>query len=498
MSIGVRRGLLFCSAASCLSTMIASSGKAQTAPNPSGMNESRIHRDFRVEKESLAACAKLSFGSLIDCGQTLVMGQPIHIAVGSLAPQNGFGAGLAFVEHKNFANEVRMSFNIDAIATPNGSWRAGGYVKAYRQPGGFTYRAAPLFNFYSQSISIQRVDFYGLGPNTSPLAHTTYGFNENITGVNVILPGPAAIEKAGLSFVGELNGRFPSVRPGIESSIPSIGVFFSDTTAPGLARQTSYLQTSEGIRFLPQIPKDPVRLNYLIQFQQYIAPGNSAFSFRRLNADFAHQIPLYNFFPSKLRSAYYKARPSSTQYYGPDDCTASSGSRNINRPRAQVADARQNSALPCPIISTTDKLEGSINLRVFISESFANQGSLVPFYISPTLGGSDINGTAMLASYPDYRFRGPNLILFRGSIEHSIGKLPIGVIFSADEGKIAMRRDDVDFSHLRHTFSAGLTVHAGGLPLISLIFAWGGQEGHHTTANVSPTLLGGSSRPSLF
>lgn len=498
MSIGVRRRLLSCSAASCLSIIITSTGKAQTAPNPSGMNESRIHRDFRVEKESLAACTKLNFGSLTDCGQTLVMGQPMHIAVGSLAPQNGFGAGLAFVEHKNFANEVRMSFDVDAIATPNGSWRAGGYVKAYRQPGGFTYRAAPLLNLYSQSISIKRVDFYGLGPNTSQLTHTTYGFSENITGIHVILPGPAVIEKAGLSFVGELNGRFPSVRPGTESSIPSIGILFSDTTAPGLTRQASYLQASEGIRFTPQIPKDPVRLNYLFQFQQYVAPGNSVFSFRRLNADFTHQIPLYNFFPSKLRGAYYKARPSSIQYYGPDDCTASSGSRNINRARAQVADTQKNSARPCPIIATTDKLEGSINLRVFISESFANRGSLVPFYLSPTLGGSDLNGTAMLASYPDYRFRGPNLILFRGSIEHSIGKLPIGAIFSADEGKIAMRRDDVDFSHLRHTFSAGLTVHAGGLPLISLLFAWGGQEGHHTTANVSPTLLGSSSRPSLF
>jgi hypothetical protein len=474
-------------------------GVAQTtAPNPPGMDESRIHRDFRVEKQSLAACTHFNFGSLTDCGQTLVMGQPMHIAVGSLAPQNGFAAGLAFVEHKNFANETRMTFDIDALATPNGSWRAGGYVKAYRQPGGFTYRSAPLFNFYSQSISLKRVDFYGLGPNTSPLAHTTYGFSENITGANLLLPGPEAIQKLGLSFVGELNGRFPSLRPGDDKSIPSIAQLFNNTTAPGLWRQASYLQASEGVRFIPLIPKDPIRLNYLLQFQQYVAPGDSSFSFRRFNADFNHQIPLYNLFPSKLKAAYYKARPSSAQYYGPNDCTGSSGSRNINRAAAAAADANPNPARPCPIIATTDKLEGSINLRVFLSESFANRGSLVPFYLSPTIGGSDINGTAMLASYPDYRFRGPNLILFRASIEHSIGKFPIGALFSVDEGKIAMRRDDVNFSHLRHTFTIGFTVRAGGLPLIYLLFAWGGQEGNHTTFNISPTLLGGSSRPSLF
>ena len=70
-------------------------------------DEGRLHRDFRVEGEALKACAHFSFGNLTDCGQTLIMGQPIHIAVGSLSPQNGFGAGLAFVEHKNFASEWR-------------------------------------------------------------------------------------------------------------------------------------------------------------------------------------------------------------------------------------------------------------------------------------------------------------------------------------------------------------------------------------------------------
>src|ERR1019366_9632939 len=116
------------------------------------MNESRIHRDFRVEKESLAACTKVA--KLMDCGQPLVLGQPMHIAVGSLAPQDGVGFGLAFVEHKNFTNEWRASWDVDAVATLNGSWRAGAYIKAFRLPGGMVYRPAPLIDLYSQSISL--------------------------------------------------------------------------------------------------------------------------------------------------------------------------------------------------------------------------------------------------------------------------------------------------------------------------------------------------------
>ena len=49
-----------------------------------------------------------------------------------------------------------------------------------------------------------------------------------------------------------------------------------------------------------------------------------------------------------------------------------------------------------------------------------------------------------------------------------------------------------------HSFSAGLTLRAGGLPALSLAFAWGGHEGTHTIANVNTSLLGGSTRPGLF
>jgi hypothetical protein len=477
----------------------------------SGQNESRLHRDFRVEGMALKACTKFSFGNLTDCGQTLVMGQPMHIAVGSLSPQNGFGAGLAFVEHKDFASEWRDNWDIDALATTNGSWRVGAYMKAYRLPGGPIvmqfpntggakpkatplFTSAPLLNFYSQSISLNRVDYFGLGPYTTPAAHTTYGFSENITGMNATLPVAGALAPVKLAVVLELNGRFPSIRPGTDGSLPTIGALFNETTAPGLTRQTGYLEPSEGLRMTPALFNDHIRINYLLQFQQFVAPADSAYSFRRWNGDFSHEIPLYKLLPAKAAALYTPNRAAAFQYNGPDDCTGSGSNVSMRRSAA----AKQEPARPCPIISTTEKLEGSIVLRAFLSESFADWGSNVPFYLSPTIGGSDINNTPMLASYPDYRFRGSDLLLFQGTLEHSLGKLPIGVIFSVDEGKIGLRRDDVSIDHLRHSFTIGMTVHAGGLPVVDLLFTWGGAEGTHTTGTVSPTLLGGSSRPSLF
>jgi hypothetical protein len=180
-------------------------------------DESRLARDFRVEGEALKACTK--FSSLIDCGQTLVMGQPMHIAVGSLSPQNGFGAGLAFVEHKDYANEWRATWNVDAMATPNNSWRAGAYMKAYRLSGATPhpvfpttgtpvkktepfFNVAPLLNLYIQSTSLNHVDYYGLGPNTIPAARTTYGFFETIGGLDLILPVTGPIAPLHLAILG--------------------------------------------------------------------------------------------------------------------------------------------------------------------------------------------------------------------------------------------------------------------------------------------------------
>ena len=475
-------------------------------------DETRLARDFRVEGEALKACGKFTFGSLIDCGQTLVTGQPLHIAVGSLSPQNGTGAGLAFVEHKNFANEWRLTWNVDAMATTNNSWRAGAYMKAYRLSGGTPhpqfpttgtpikqtepfFNVAPLLNFYIQSTSLNHVDYYGLGPNTSQLARTIYGFFETVGGLDVILPVAGHIAPLKLAILGELNSRFPSVRAGTTTGIPSIYALFNEASAPGLANQTAYFQASEGIRLEPAPFKDRIRFNYLMQFQQFVSPGDSHYSFRRWNGDFNHEIPLYKLLPGAWGNLYssHAATSGYLQHNGPDDCTGTGANISLAH-----AGARQNPARPCPPISTTQKLEGSINLRAFISESFADRGSVVPFYFSPTIGGSDINNTPMLASYPDYRFRGPDLILFRESIEHSLGKLPIGIAFSADQGKIGLRRDDVNLDNLRFTYSAGLTIRAGGLPLVYLLFGWGGGEGHHFTGTVSPQLLGGSARPSLF
>jgi hypothetical protein len=62
---------------------------------------------------------------------------------------------------------------------------------------------------------------------------------------------------------------------------------------------------------------------------------------------------------------------------------------------------------------------------------------------------------------------------------------------------VGERVDDLGFDHMFTSATVGLTLRAGGFPMVNLSFSWG-AEGNHLIANMNTSLLGGSSRPSLY
>jgi hypothetical protein len=446
--------------------------------------ENQLEAEFRMEGMSFgSSCVHPMgsfFGAIVGCGQVLLTGKPLHIAVGSLAPQNGVGTGLALTTHYTPNENWRLFFDLDAVASSNLSWRAGGYMTAVliRHPKivvlsgpasanktrGPVIQEMPAFHLYSQSISLNKLTYFGLGQGTSATGRTYYGMRQTIVGANAVFPVFAPLN---LSLFAEANGRFVALRGSNIQANPSIETLYNEATAPGLVNQPAYAQFGQGIRLQPSFANGYVRLNYSLGFEEWVA-GTSGYSFQRFTADLSHQFPLYR----NTRSL------NPQEFNGPDSC--------LQSPTANS----------CPAI--TRNLEGSFGFQFLYTASLIPGGNAVPFYFDPTLGGSDINGTTLLGSYQDYRFRGPNLMLLRGSFEHSIFKLPLGVKFMVDEGRVGLTPGQLGFDHLAHSFAAGLTLRAGGLPLVDLLFAWGGHEGNHTIASISNALLGGGSRPSLY
>jgi hypothetical protein len=507
----------------------------QTAPQSEPQKASAIHEEFRLEGDRFHdSCLGFAFAG---CAQVLFTDHPLHIAVGSIAPQNGFAAGLALNTHHD-ASRAFLKWDFDVVGSSNGSWRAGAFMKIIPVPkrniqphitphvsgsqpaagpsptphqSNIAITPHPIFDIYAQAISLNKIGFFGLGPNTTTAGRTFFGMQGTIAGGSAAVPFPKA-GKLNLSLLGEINGRFVDIRAAHGEPSPSIEQVYNPVTAPGLASQPGFIQFGEGVRFAPQL--EYLYFDYKAYLREFVAPSDSTFSFRRFTIDLNHEIPLYGHKkdnptgvalpPNPQKSPMPKVDLSSPAFRSrnsPNGC--GKGDRDVSCPtiKETICDAQDltDPNKKCTEVrsAVSRNREGSIGLRLVINESIASGGSVVPFYFQPTIGGSDINGNFALNSYQDYRFRAPNTLLLRETLDHSLYG-PVGITLIADQGKAALARGDIDFSHLRHSFAAGLNVRAGALPQIYLLFAFGGKEGTHFTGSVNPALLGGSPRPSLY
>jgi len=480
-------------------------------------DQNSLGAEFSKEYGSLKGnCFKPSFKQFGGCMKTIAMDPPLHLAFGSIAPQNGFSSGLAFVHHRNPSEAISMNFNTDAVVSTNQSWRAGSYVKIVWQdasaltsgeiknPTAEDLKKAleaanqteqarrPILNLYTQATSLNKLVYFGPGQTSSTANRTFFGLQESITGINGILPMSMLHSRLPfLSLNGEINGRTIDVRGRHGDTSPSIETRFAEGNTPGLVQQPEFIEFGEGIRLKTRSTRF-VLLDYSARLQHFHALGNPLLSFRRFTLDLSHEIPLYSRTKAKENNGKkVPAKPLSTGgFLGPDDAFSNAGPDQTET-RGDVV-----SAIPS-VTRVTRNLQGSIGLRAMLVESIAHTGGAVPFYFQPTLGGSDINGEQRLPSYADYRFRAPNMLLGRATFEHSIYWI-FGVAALADVGKVAATRGDLELKHLRHSFAVGFTVRAGNLPKARIMFAWGGREGTHTIGYIDPQLLAGTSRPSLY
>lgn len=450
--------------------------------NPVGSPGTIVDNPSEIAKFK-ETCGSFQLSNAGGCAELLFTGHPMHIAVGSVAPQNGFGTGLAYVGFIKPSETWLPSWNADAVATPNGSWRAGVYFKLVHTPNFTTVvhhgkpkikdvtelPEHPVINLYAQAISLNKLTYFGLGPATTRAGRSFYGMREIIGGGSAVKP---FYQRLNASLFGEINGRFVEIRPSTGQPSPTIGALYTEATAPGLTNQPGTLQFGEGIQIRPVYFEDFLRLNYRLSYEQFFAPGNSTFSFQRLTADLLHQFVIH-----KKTTRYLLPRDNNPN--GPDDCSLSTDPAHSKC--AEITRDRQ----------------GTVDLRFFLAASMTPSGNVVPFYFQPTIGGMDINGNPSLSSYQDFRFRAPNVMFFHQGLEHSIWG-PLGFSIMAEEGKVALTRGDLGSNPWLHSFASGLTLRAGGFPQVFLLFAWGGNEGTHTIANVNTSLLGASGRPSLY
>jgi hypothetical protein len=453
---------------------------------PSFGQETQYEADLRKERDHVVeSCNQFTPKALGGCAYTLTTDSPFHVALGSLAPQNGFAFGLAFNEHATPNESWRLSWTADAVAAASGSWRGGAYLKLIhtpatagiivRQPGStsgsgvIAPRALPVVDLFAQTISLKTLSYFGSGQQSLESDRAVFSERQTLVGGSITypLPSPEALMVLRPALVGGITGRFVNISSASSDQGPSIGQRFDDSTAPGLSQQRPFAEFSEGIRLSPSVGQGWVLLNYLLSAQQFRTSRETQSSFNRWTIDLDHEIPIYHSVSST----------GPRTFNGPNECAQAVGSG-------------------CPPVQWSRNREGAIGFRLLVTASSTSGGNRVPFYFQPTLGGSDINGEALLASFEDYRFRAPNLLVLQERAEHALWG-PFGLFFLAEQGKVTEYRGDLNFKDLASSTTLGLTLRAGGFPMVNLSFSWG-SEGHHVIGSMNSTLLGGSPRPSLY
>jgi hypothetical protein len=439
--------------------------------------ESRFQAELRLEGEDIKDdCSAIK--KVASCAATLVTDHPVHVTLGSIAPQNGFGFGPALVTHFTPGDQWRNTWSSDAVYATSGAWRAGTYFKAIHTnvelptvvPSGTAARPIriteyPVLSAYAQAISLPKLAFYGIGADSLESNKSTYGMSEVIVGGGGTLPLKVlpALKPA---VFAEINGRMFDIRSGELSDTPQLAARFDESAAPGLNAAPAYVQFGEGVRVRPSAFDDALKLGYTFQLQQFVAP-QSEFSFRRWSLDLNHEIRLYHTSAPALRR----------ETNGPNECSVSPSTHAC-----------------APV---TRDFWGTVGIRLFASKSQVGDEGAVPFYLQRTLGGSDIDGNRTLASYSDYRFRGPHVLLLQETFEHSLPRLPIGAFIQAEQGKAASQGEGLSFQSLRYTTTFGVTLRAGGFPVITASWSTGGREGNHFIVTMDTSLLGSGGRPSL-
>jgi hypothetical protein len=236
-----------------------------------------------------------------------------------------------------------------------------------------------------------QVNFFGIGRGSLKANQTNYRLKDmDVLGFAAVRPNPW------LSLTGRAGVlRRVGIGAGTSSLSPSTRSQFDEVTAPGLARQPGFLHADVSVdvdtQDVPGYPTSGGR--YRLSYASFHDQDYSQYSFRRLDADAAQYIPL-------LHKSWVLA------------------------------------------------LRG----RAVLTQTPAGQD--VPFYLLPTLGG-----TNTLRGFLDYRFRDRDLLLFNAEYRWPIFRAMDGALFY-DTGTVASSAQALSMRRAHSDYGAGVRFHS--------------------------------------
>jgi hypothetical protein len=309
----------------------------------------------------------------------------------------------------------------------------------------------------------------GLGPNSILADHAVYRQHETWFGVQGYSPLASAGNCFGIVGVsGQLKYLHPATGGVNGDSFPSVRALYGEAGAPASTINPDFI--AAGIGFDVRTPTSRPRiwehheaqLNYI----HYSELGSSQFSFNRLEAFTSLSFDLSKSLP--------KPRPGQSLLDQPD------------RSWWRNAFCIENSRKGCDI--------GSITSTNLLTTTYTT-GSFVPFYLQPTLGGADFEGTDTLRGLVDYRLRAPNRLLTQVDFDKAVANLGVkghpigqyGLYGFFDAGNVSFTPSQLTAQGLRADVGIGVSIAIQNKIVVRAYIAFGAGEGSHLNAKAANT-----------
>jgi hypothetical protein len=225
---------------------------------------------------------------------------------------------------------------------------------------------------------------------------TTEDAQTNYRLEDVWLTGTAGLHfRSGLRLAAIVGRIEANVGPGQDPGVPSTETVFSLSDAPGLAASPDYWRGGAEVSLDRRDTRDDTRSGYLATFEwtRFADDDPGDYSFDRFRLEYRHFFPL--------------------------------------------SDTRRIAA----------------RARLLFTDAVA--GHVVPFYMHPSVGGSDT-----LRGYDHYRFRSNDSVVF--NLEYRQGFLEIlDLIVFADAGRVAETTSDLGLTDLHGSAGVGGRIRLG-------------------------------------
>jgi hypothetical protein len=438
----------------------------------------------------------------VECAEALFSDPRFHFTFSGLPPGNGFALGGMFEdEADNVSSTGKLSsrqVKLSIVGSVNQSWVASGvfdftpplYTPDHNKAGDVCQRLGIFctktqFSLHAQGVhrSLQTISFYGVGARSPAIKHTFHQ-NDTFGGLTGNLPLTDH-----LAIAGGVELLQPDLPPTTDPL--SVSNNFNNITAPGLQSQPLFTHTNIALATTASALSNPATNDDPLNHTGPLMKRNLRFGFdNRASYHWYHGI---NDAPSSFQRFLFTGDESISfgsnvrRYVTVSDIGPGLGSR-IFYHILKNACGNGNQKLTAPgdyVIKVTQQCNyGRLDFHSNLAVSNTGTGSVVPFYLQPTVGGSDINSQISLRGFPNYRFRDRNAVFVQA--EYSVPIVdPIGLILFYDAGRVGSALSDLTFAHLRQDAGLGATFRLQGNVVAQTYIAWGAGHGPLLNYNFS-------------